>query len=72
MAGDHGLRLRRLRQVLYLPDDAGEIKGGEIVLRLFDRDEGERWQRYAASLEPGASGISDDPGFHIQSRRSHR
>ena len=42
MAGDNGLRLRRFRQVLYLPDDAGEIEGSEIVLGLFDRNERER------------------------------
>ena len=34
MAGDDGLRLRRLCQILNLPNDAGEIEGGEIVLGL--------------------------------------
>ena len=42
MAGNHGLRLRRLRQILNLPNDARKIEWGAVVLGLFDRDERER------------------------------
>ncbi len=61
VAGDNGLRLRRLRQVLYLPDDAGEIEGGEIVLGLFDRDERERGNGTPPAWKPAPAGSATIP-----------